>query len=283
MGPIRSIFREFSAFNWICFTALAVFFVGAVLCELIPSLRMIYVNYYLREALWGLIVLAYFLSFTKPFVKMGIDDDKAIYNQIFFGIISILTAFFLALIAVAVYGPRSFPYTLLTSLFAASLVGLGWYFHYRVTTKASRRAHTINLLMETRLSEEFQQHLRDFRGAYCIGEKVPREDIEKYLHSRIEQDTPDPKARAVQAIKYLLNFYEFLAVSINKKDVDEEVLFECLAGIAVTIADTFEHAIDVSREQDALAYEHFERLIEGDGNGVDGWRRRQKIAEAMRT
>lgn len=280
MKNLLEIFEKFSVRHWL----LLVLFVLLVAANLTLELSGVSIyESYLREASWLVVAIVYLFAVGRPFARLTADDDGAIRQQILIGLITIFAAFAIAVFVLGEADAEEFAFSLAASLLAAALVGLGWYFHYRVSTKASRKAHTINLLMASRLSEEFQQHLRNIRSAYDLGTPVPKADAERYYSSvnprLVENEQEAIKCQAIYSIKYILNYYEFLAVAIRKNDVDEDLLYQCLSGIALALHETFSEVIQVAQESQDLAYEHFELLINGE-EGRKGWRQRLRAEVA---
>lgn len=280
MANFLEIFEKFSVRHW----WLLVAFILLVATNLTLEVSGVgFYETYCREASWLVAATIYLFAIGRPFARLTVDNDSAIHQQILLGLVTIFAAFALAIFLLGEVAAQDFAYSLTASLLAAALVGLGWYFHYRVSTKASRKAHTINLLMASRLSEEFQQHLRNIRAAYDLDTPVPKGDAEKYYSSvnpdPIDDNQEAVKCKAIYSIKYILNYYEFLAVAIRMRDVDEDLLYECVSGIAVALNETFESVIEVAQDRQDLAYEHFTLLIKGE-DGRKGWRQRLKAEVA---
>lgn len=91
------------------------------------------------------------------------------------------------------------------------------------------------------------------------------------------------KLEGIAGIRYLLNYYEFMAKGIRIGDLDEELLRGTLRGGVVSLyRDTqiYRHFIQVGNKNQhqgpiqlpqRLAYEHLTWLVEGDQDGWDGW------------
>lgn len=118
--------------------------------------------------------------------------------------------------------------------------GMGWYVHFQATSKNHRTTNAFNLLMQTRTSKEFLDRARSVQEVYPFGAVIP-EDETQYFSSAALRDLIASKAAAKVAeqttgavanfedlerkvlaannLKYLLNYYEFMAVGIAARDL----------------------------------------------------------------
>lgn len=129
---------------------------------------------------------------------------------------------------------------------------LGWLVHFRLSTKAHRTNNAFAIIMETRKSGEFlkRQELvakhfpvgggpipdayKPFFPARALSDLMKRrEDGEEVSSADIE------RAEAINALKYVLNYYEFMAVGIKAGDLDEDLVYDT---ISTTVVGLFERA-----------------------------------------
>lgn len=138
---------------------------------------------------------------------------------------------------------------MLAALWAA---GVGWYITFQAAAKNHRTTNSFNLIMQTRTSKEFLDNAKFVGLVYPHGSVVPPADAELIDAKKLKELTAkeaeraaannpaDPvladllfKARGADALKYLLNYYEFMAVGIKAKDLEEEILYDTI-GVTVT-------------------------------------------------
>lgn len=160
--------------------------------------------------------------------------------------------------------------------------GMGWYVHFQASSKNNRTTNSFNLLMQTRTSAEFLKMQAAAQRVYPHGVSVPIEDIgyfsalkqSQVLNAAEAAEQAGPitieladerrKAEAVNAIKYLLNYYEFMAVGLTAKDLDENLLYETIAVNVTSVYERAEHYIAHVRKganvNQPLAFESIEVL-----------------------
>jgi Domain of unknown function (DUF4760) len=136
---------------------------------------------------------------------------------------------------------------------AACIACLGWYIHFQASAKNHRTSNSFHLIMQTRTSKEFLDRASRVHSAYPHGTAVPPEHVASIAPSakskaeialsKLEEGAlPEIRAAAEErlkvaldadAVKYMLNFYEFMAVGIKQKDLEEIIIYDTL-GVTVT-------------------------------------------------
>lgn len=169
---------------------------------------------------------------------------------------------------------------------------VGWLIHFKLTTKAHRTNNAFSIIMETRKSAEFLKRAEIATKHFPPGTRAIPTDYSRFfapdslknLHAdvaagRAVADSDFEKAEAVLALKYLLNYYEFMAVGIRAGDLDENLIFDT---ISTTVTNLF------SRAGPLVNY-----TSDGNNNGshpmtycdlralVDRWKKRAAIQGAM--
>ena len=81
----------------------------------------------------------------------------------------------------------------------------------------SRKQHTINVLFHTRLSPEFISYVENIKSCFPGESQITVKEIE---------DNPD--ANVKEAVRFLLNYYEFIAVGVRHGDLDIKLIRDCL-------------------------------------------------------
>ncbi len=96
---------------------------------------------------------------------------------------------------------------------------IGWIVAVVSARQNSRKQHTMAVLTQVRISTEVNNRLRGVRATFPAGVTISATDL------------ADPKnADAIADVHYLLNYYEFLAVAIKHKDLDHDLLRDCIRG-----------------------------------------------------
>ncbi|MGR4875634.1 DUF4760 domain-containing protein [Pseudoxanthomonas sp. LARHCG66] len=139
-------------------------------------------------------------------------------------------------------------------LVAAWAAGLGWLVHFRLSTKAHRTNNSFSILMETRKSAEYLRRAELFTKHFPPGmASIPQAYFQYFPADsifRLHQAGPAPNAaqlemaEAVQAMKYLLNYYEFMAVAISAGDLDEKLLYDTIGPPVVKMFNRSRNYVD---------------------------------------
>jgi len=171
---------------------------------------------------------------------------------------------------------------MLAALWAA---GVGWYITFQAAAKNHRTTNSFNLIMQTRTSGEFLANAKLVGLTYPHGSQVPEEDADLIDSKALKELTaeaaeraaqglePDPalearlfKAKGADALKYLLNYYEFMAVGIEAKDLEEDILYNT---IGVTVTSMYNRAKafisyvrDPQRGKQPLAFTELQDLVQ---------------------
>ena len=164
-----------------------------------------------------------------------------------------------------------------TPLVAVWAAGLGWYITFQSGKRSQRTSHAVSLVLSTRTNAEFLKH------SQLVRKRLPTKDdvdaIEDSLYSftalketaisRDEKDETKVKrykdAQGIAALKYMLNYYEFVAVGIEAGDIDEQMTYEALGEHVIKLFDRGESVCrwlrDPQRGNEQLAWCHLEKLV----------------------
>lgn len=112
------------------------------------------------------------------------------------------------------------------------------------------RQHTVNTLLQARLSEVFMKH----------GERMNK-GVERYLAA------PHPKNRKDRYVFeddfiYMLNFYEYVAAAIKHGDMSEPVMRDTVRGIVIGLAEDYKWFIKDVQVEHPFAFENLVALAE---------------------
>lgn len=101
----------------------------------------------------------------------------------------------------------------LVILFSAYGAIMGWLVNTHHTSKASKKQHTINVLLNHTSNPIYHQYSK------CFMEHYPPHEEHTVTVSDINDDHD-----LREAIRYLLNEYEFIAAGLKRRDLDYDLL-----------------------------------------------------------
>ena len=236
---------------------------------------------------WGVLVL----STIGPLIN-ATKESGEIPLGLLIGVAVTHILVFILMSALILWQDRNSITALLASTAGAAMVGVGWIVQHRSSVRSSRRAHTFSVLMQSRLSKEFQeqvrareklfppghrpdsshalymsslaykQHIDALSADYGNRKKQPEANIEQ-LELELASVLVDEEAKycSIQGLKYLLNFYEFMCAGILRQELDEQMLKTTLRGIACALySDTDVLRAYVKREQPS-AYTSLDAVV----------------------
>lgn len=155
--------------------------------------------------------------------------------------------------------------------------GLGWYVHYQFSARTQRMNSSFALVMEMMKSSEYlarnalvSEHFPpsvpeipdEYTQFFAPGAekrlKDAATDVDPVCPIKLEQ------AKAIAALRYLLNYYEFMAVGVRANDIDCDLLLDTVGHIVVNrykrslrLVKWIRDAKPLGAGQD-LAFEHLE-------------------------
>lgn len=100
----------------------------------------------------------------------------------------------------------------------------GWIFTAWVTVRNSIKQHTINTLLQSRLSVVYMENANKFNKSFYDKDDKP-------VIITVEDLTNQDKKEALASARYLLNYFEFIAVGIKYGDLHSGLLKDSLRGI----------------------------------------------------
>lgn len=208
------------------------------------------------EIIDWLVVLS--LDATIVFILFNLIKEKYPDTAEFLPIFSAVSF----IIMLSAYGIlRYFPsfQTSLSVMVTGVMIGMGWWIQCITSAANIRRTHTLNMIINTRTSPEYQSQLRASTRMYRGMRFVPAElsewrcnpDKEEYKNANV----PDEYRDAINGLLYVLNYFEFLAQGIKFKDLDDCLLKECFSSFLKGIERRGFHIILESQKQDPAAFE----------------------------
>jgi hypothetical protein len=134
----------------------------------------------------------------------------------------------------------------------AALTFTGWLTREFFALRALRKQHTVTVLLQSRLSTAFNEKYKIMLAKY---------PVTKGITPVAANDWDDAaKIDAIEAVKYFLNYYEFIAIGIRTGDLDEDFLFLSLGGIVPNLWKLGENYIEFARKKHGSVFENLEWL-----------------------
>jgi hypothetical protein len=121
-----------------------------------------------------------------------------------------------------------------------------------------RQQHTITILFQTRLSSEFRENLAKRKEIFSEGVQVSHKIYKSMLNARAGDEMSAEEARkcreCAEAIRFLLNYYEFIALGIVRRDLDEGMLRGSIRGIMCALVVDMANILKGAQADNPLAY-----------------------------
>lgn len=178
----------------------------------------------------------------------------------------LLTLFFVLVVIISLkYMDSSADFSnLLLIVITITIAIAGWFVQHQISSHNSRTGHTLNVLLQMRLSEEFQSNARIVKKNYpnMVYRHILKSDVSLYF-TKVEEKRNKLEKEKMEAIAsqiYLLNYYEFLAYGIKSKSLDEELLYQVLRGVIDDICKRSEFIIEEQQRGQQNAFKHILEL-----------------------
>lgn len=164
--------------------------------------------------------------------------------------------------------------TRITASIAALLFAVFSFFYRSVEKETqSRKQHTINILFTTRLSPEFRQHLEHRKHCFAEGTDIDPDIYTAYLDATRTVDISDDEAnrrrRSAEAVRSLLNYYEFIALGIKSADLDESMLRGMIRGNVCRLVRDARLVIRRYQSTEPRTFEHLTSLYRAWKDAAD--------------
>lgn len=128
----------------------------------------------------------------------------------------------------------------------------------------ARQQHTLKPVFDTRLSSEFRKHLENRKLYFREGQAVTAEEFWSLLEpaESIEMSGEEAKRRrsCAESIRALLNYYEFVALGVHRRDLDHDMLKGSLRTIMCSLVVDMFAIIENYRAQNPRIYQNLVRL-----------------------
>ncbi|WP_096664712.1 DUF4760 domain-containing protein [Polaromonas sp. AET17H-212] len=137
-------------------------------------------------------------------------------------------------------------------MFAAIAAICGWIIAAVVTIRNSVKQHTINTLLQSRLSATYMGYADKISAHYEAYDE----------RRRLNPDLVEAPTDGVDklALRYILNYFEFIAIGIRRADLDEGLLKDSLRSILKKNVAMSRLWIEEVREVNPLLYQNLAEL-----------------------
>ena len=227
-----------------------------VQCIALIALTFIHPNFQLSDNSKALIVIiAYFgliLFFVPALINAARQNHKHILTVLIWSLVLVISFIvasiyvFMLLVTDTLFPKYDKLLNLLPVVLAIWGAAVGWLVHLKVSTKAHRTNNALSIIMETTKSAEFLR-CRDVTSKHFPAgmASIPTE-YHQYFSTlscskvmKNKATTPDEieHVGAIRATKYVLNYYEFMAVGIEAGDLDDKLLFDTLSHVVIGLYD----------------------------------------------
>lgn len=153
--------------------------------------------------------------------------------------------------------------TSLSILVTGVFVGMGWWIQSITSAAHSRRTHTLNIIMSSRTSTEYQTQSRNMSKVFrasAVPSELAEWRVDPHKDEFRDAEVPQDIKEALDGSVYILNYYEFLAQGIKFRDLDDCLLRECFSNILAGLERRNFHLIVEAQKSDQKAYEGVTRL-----------------------
>lgn len=126
--------------------------------------------------------------------------------------------------------------------YVAALAALaGWMFQGWLSVRNSRKQHTMNVLLQTRLNPQFADHASKIEAVFPPGNPITFEALTKPENAQVRE-----------SVRWILNYYEFIAAGLRHGDLDEPLMQDCMLTQFCRFYKKSESYIRDVRGEDAL-------------------------------
>ena len=132
---------------------------------------------------------------------------------------------------------------------------LGWLFSTRSQVLNNRRNHSMQLLIESRLSDRYMGYVNAVSNISSEFKKLNPNHcalVQEYFNAlSIEQKN---------SILYMLNYCEFVSVGIRFGDLDEQLMFNTFGSMLKTNYEFSQQIIELKQREKSSHFEHVTQL-----------------------
>lgn len=128
---------------------------------------------------------------------------------------------------------------------------MGWTVSAYISVKNSIKQHTINTLLQSRLSETYMKRAKEVSDHFA-------EPSGALIPVRAEEIGKTETFEKLEALRYVLNYFEFISVGIRHGDLHEGLLKGSLRGMLCSVYEVAEEFVKDKRNSNPKAWEHLD-------------------------
>ncbi|WP_421876948.1 DUF4760 domain-containing protein [Pacificispira sp.] len=155
---------------------------------------------------------------------------------------------------------------------AGVLATIGWLIQSAISVTNHRAQHTVTTLQQMRNDSEFNRHrdtiFRRFPPRTTMSEQEAAELFDIWRRPDAHANDPDieHKRELISSIRYLLNYYDFIALCIRLGHIDMELFADSQRTVLGHFHRKTQYFIDCARNDSgfggALSWRHFVWLVD---------------------
>lgn len=151
--------------------------------------------------------------------------------------------------------PESYPiFGSVATFCAIGIAASGWAVAGWVTHRTGRSKLTMDVVAARYAQPAFGEALAAFNKVLL------RRRIDATVIAALEQSADQDERRAVQGLRYLLNYFEFISVGVLEGELDERIVARTLRGTLVTVYDLSLLYIAELQRTNPRTLEHYSTL-----------------------
>jgi hypothetical protein len=136
-------------------------------------------------------------------------------------------------------------------LVGAYLASLGWIYTNYMTARIQRKAHTMNVLIQLRNSNDFNKHKNAVLARFPLGRPVNKTDMAALNDQRMDANAYGPdKVPLLDSAYFVANYYEFISVGVVDGDLDATMIEHTMRGIFIRWFDHIQPIIYGAQTED---------------------------------
>ncbi len=280
--------------SWILFVAFLALLVTSVVLKFVGAgdPATTYENAFLAfwYGAWGLLVLS---TIGPIFTIAKQRNEIPLGILVGVGVCHLVTFIAISVVVLLEYKKPEAVTGLMAAFVAAMMVGIGWVVQHQTSARASRRAHTFNILMQSRLNKEFQENCALRAAYYHAGKLISADDAplatsrgleerEALINQRRAQEISLAQSQFLEGINlrfdeeielakkkhesltgvvYLLNFYEFMCAGICQRELDKYLLYATVASIVSSLYEDTRHLRAYCKEAQPTVFTKLDEVM----------------------
>lgn len=134
-------------------------------------------------------------------------------------------------------------FILLSMSMSCAFVAFGWW----ISLQLAQRQNTVAVIMQSRLSEAFNKRLEIYVRTFPNALVIAREHVSNEQY-----------AEAIDAVKYVLNYHEFICSAMARGEISERLCRAFFGFIYPSLYIKAKHVIDACRESNGSAFAELE-------------------------